>query len=185
MVVTGSNWHFWCLRSDCQKTILSLSKTLKIRACSGRTISKFQACSGFLEVKNRPWSVAHTCIPDIRKFLPSPPPPAGVSFPRSWSSFIRKIFSCHINFDRNWFFQLEMLFRYLLTIVLWIFALPLIDSVLQQFFFYNNWHQDTIISSWHTLMTASNVWCLCWFWVFLVTWVSVVTVKIPKIRFWD
>ena len=32
--------------------------------------SKFGACTGFLEVKNGPWSVAHTRIPDItRKFL--------------------------------------------------------------------------------------------------------------------
>ena len=33
-----------------------------------KKISRFGACSGFLEVKNRPWSVAHTRIPDIRKF---------------------------------------------------------------------------------------------------------------------
>ena len=30
--------------------------------------SKIGACSGFLEVKHRPWLVAHTRIPDIRKF---------------------------------------------------------------------------------------------------------------------
>ena len=47
------------MRPDCQKRILFWSKT-----------SKFEACSGFLEAKNRTWSVAHTRIPDIRK---SPP----------------------------------------------------------------------------------------------------------------
>ena len=35
--------------------------------------SKIGACSGFLELKHRPWSVSDTRIPDIRK---SPPPRA-------------------------------------------------------------------------------------------------------------
>ena len=54
-------------RPDCQKTILFWSKTSKSKACSGVKLQKFGACSGFLEVKNRPWSVAHTRIPDIGK----------------------------------------------------------------------------------------------------------------------
>ena len=37
--------------------------------------SKFGACSGFFEVKNRLWSVAHTDMPDIRE---STPPPGGI-----------------------------------------------------------------------------------------------------------
>ena len=63
-------------RPDCQKRILFWSKTSKSRACSGVKLQTFGACSGFLEVKNRPWSVAHTRIPDIRKF----PPPRGYSW---------------------------------------------------------------------------------------------------------
>ena len=66
-----------------KKRILFWSKTSKSRACSGVKIPKFGACSGFLEVKNRPWLVAHTHIPDIRKF----PPPPGINrnqWPRSW-----------------------------------------------------------------------------------------------------
>ena len=59
-------------RPDCPKRILFWSKTSKSRACSGVKHENFGACSGFLEVKNRPWSVAHTLIPDIRKF-PHPP----------------------------------------------------------------------------------------------------------------
>ena len=46
-------------RPDCQKRILFWSKTSKSRACSGVKRQKFGACSGFLEVKNRPWSMAH------------------------------------------------------------------------------------------------------------------------------
>ena len=42
--------------AECQR-ILFWSKT-----------SKIGACSGFLEVKNRSWSIAHTRVPDIRKF---------------------------------------------------------------------------------------------------------------------
>ena len=60
-----------CWRPDCQKRILFWSKTSKSRTCSGVKLQKFGACSGFLEVKNRPWSVAHTRIPDIRKSPPS------------------------------------------------------------------------------------------------------------------
>ena len=58
------------LRPDCRKRILFWSKTSKSRACSEVKLQKFGACSGFLEVKNRPWSVAHTRIPNIRKFPP-------------------------------------------------------------------------------------------------------------------
>ena len=36
--------------------------------------SKFGACSGFLEVKDRPWSLAHIRITDSRKSPPPPPP---------------------------------------------------------------------------------------------------------------
>ena len=57
-------------RPDCQKRILFWSKTSKSRTCSGVKLQKFGACFGFLEVKNRPWSVAHTRIPNIRKFSP-------------------------------------------------------------------------------------------------------------------
>ena len=62
-------------RPDCQKRILFWSKTSKCRACSGVKLQKFGACSGFLEVKNQPWSVAHTRILDIRKSPPGYPAP--------------------------------------------------------------------------------------------------------------
>ena len=48
--------------------ILFLVKTLKNQGLFWRKSSKFGFCSRFLEVKNRPWLVAHTRIPDISKF---------------------------------------------------------------------------------------------------------------------
>ena len=58
-------------RPDCQKRILFWSKTSRSRACSGVKLQKSGTCSGFLEVKNRPWLVAHTRIPDIGNSPPA------------------------------------------------------------------------------------------------------------------
>ena len=77
------NWDWTCHLSGKQLAFLTfetrlskkdpvLESNVKNQDLFWSKTSKIGACSGFLKVKNRPQSVAHTRTPDIRKFLPPP-----------------------------------------------------------------------------------------------------------------